>query len=169
MTRNLQKPESGDSTMEMIPVKLHLAHSARGRVRFRTANNLSRDALSDLVSRIARLSGITRVVARPNTGSVIVEMNDESGQLAHRLMEAGIAEVLPHTPPPPLAQLAMLGKLRLDAAIGKGTDGVFDVRTALAAILILIALRQFAAGKIAGPATTLLMSAYALLDRTGGK
>ena len=165
MNQSQKKPEPAANDGAR-PVAMQIAHSTKGRIRFRLAESLSRDAITMLITRIAEVSDVARVVARPNTGSVIVEVKGDAEPVIERLKANGVAVIMPHIPLPPLAQMARFGMMRMDAAIGKRTDGMFDVRTALATILILLAITQLSRGKIAGPATTLLMSAFALLDKS---
>lgn len=166
MNRNPKKPEADANGSDARPVALQIAHSTKGRIRFRLGESLSRDALTALITKIATVPNVAHVVARPNTGSVILDVKGDGEPVIERLKTDGVAVIMPHIPMPPLAQLAQFGMMQMDSTIGKRTDGMFDTRTALATILILIAIAQLAKGKIAGPATTLLMSAFSLLDKT---
>lgn len=148
------------------PTALQIAHQAKGRIRFRLRESLPRDALTALITRISEIPGVIHVVARPNTGSVIIELDGDGEAVLERIKADEIGVVLPHVPPPPLGQLAQFGMMKMDAELGKRTDGMLDFRTALAAILIVIALGQLMRGNLAGPTTTLLMSAFSLLDKT---
>lgn len=166
MNQKPKKPEAEAKGSGARPVALQIAHLTRGRIRFRLGESLSRDALTALITRISEIPDVARVVARPNTRSIILDITADGEPVIERLKADGVAVIMPHVPMPPLAQLAQFSMTRMDATIGKRTDGMLDTRTVLATILILIAIAQLSRGKIAGPATTLLMSAFSLLDRT---
>ena len=58
-----------------------------------------------------------------------------------------------------------MGLMKADMDLGRRTEGALDLRTSIALLLAAGAVLQFARGRVAGPATTLAMSAFALLDR----
>jgi hypothetical protein len=66
--------------------------------------------------------------------------------------------------PPPVGQTMQLGLLQAEVSVKRRTDGALDLRSAIATLLILMAVVQLTRGRIAGPATTLLMSALSVLD-----
>jgi hypothetical protein len=55
--------------------------------------------------------------------------------------------------------------MKADLGLGQRTGGALDLRTSLALLLAVGAILQLSRGRIAGPATTLAMSAFALLDK----
>ena len=151
------------------PAVLERVHVVDGRARLRLRRPLSREALQELIDRISGLAGVTRVLARPNTGSVIVKFDGTAEEMMLRL--AGMSGVKLADPPgpPPVGQVAQLGLMRLDSGIQSRTDGALDFRSALAVLLVFAAIVQAARGRIAGPTTTLLMSALSLLNAPTGR
>ena len=53
--------------------EVYIAHATEGRARLRAVAKLTAEALTGVADRLAALPGVTRVVVRPNTGSLIVE------------------------------------------------------------------------------------------------
>lgn len=141
-----------------------MAHATSGRTRLRLARAADAARLQDLVDAAAGCAGVSRVVGRPNTGSLIVEHAGDAEALLSALETLGVAKRLAPPPAVPLDQAARLGLARVDAEIGRQTDGALGFRSALAAALILAAAFQASRGRVAGPATTLVMSALSLLD-----
>jgi hypothetical protein len=146
------------------PPALRQAHVTRGRARLRVEKPAGRAEMAALAERLAAVPRVVRVVARPNTGSVILQTDGAAEPVLQAIAEQGIARVLPPLVPPPLRQAAQLGMLQLDAAVKKRTEGSLDGRTALAILLLLAAAVQFARGQVAGPATNLAAQALSLLD-----
>lgn len=147
------------------PVALRTVHRAPRRVRLRPEQLQSREALVELIDRLAEVPGVARAPGRPGTGSVILETDRPVAGVLAAVAEAGIARVLPPAPPPPLRRTAQFGFLRLDAEVQRRTEGSLDLGAALAVGLIALAGVQAARGRLAGPATTLLATAFALLGR----
>lgn len=143
-----------------------IAHEIPGRLRARLTGALERAALTALADRIAATPGVRRVTVRPNTGSVIVESDPALGPIAAKLTAGGVLRLKPEPTPPPVEQAAQFGLMRLDAEVARRTEGAFNFHSALATLLMLGALVQIARGNVAGPATTLAMSALSLLERS---
>jgi hypothetical protein len=80
-----------------------------------------------------------------------------------------VARVAPPAKGPPVNQVMQMGLARMDMGLRSQTRDGLDLRTAIALALLAGALVQIGRGRVAGPATTLAMSALALLDRGGGK
>lgn len=137
----------------------------RGRTRFRLAGRGDRARLQELVDAAASCAGVRRVVGRPNTGSLIVEHEGASAALLAQLEARGLARPAPPAPTIPVEQAARRGLARVDAEIAHRTDGAFGFRSALAAALFLGAIIQASRGQVAGPATTLALSALTLLEQ----
>lgn len=110
--------------------------------------------------------GVARVVFRPNTGSLILETLIDTAEVLKDLKDAASLRIAAPPKPPPVGQVIQLGLLRADMDLGKRTDGALDLRTAIALCLLGGAILQLMRGRVAGPATTLAMSAFALLDRS---
>ena len=150
-------------------VTLECHHSVAGRARLRPSQEMEAEDLLALSDRVATLPGISRVLARPNTGSLILEC-DADPETVFAAMEAqGIARVRTPAPPPPIGQVAQLGMLQADMKLKQSTNSALDLNTSIALLLAVIAAFQASRGKLAGPATTLLMSALSALDRGARK
>jgi hypothetical protein len=150
---------------EAVPV--HRAQVLARRARLRPVRALERAALVDLADRLSAVAGVDRVLARPATGSLIVETHHDAGEVLDAMEEAALI-VTRRTPrPPPVGQMVKLGLFQADMGVKSRTEGALDLRTGLALLLIAGALVQLARGRVAGPATTLAMAAFSLIDRDG--
>ncbi len=149
------------------PARLRLAHRTARRLRLRTAAPMDREAMAALAERIGQAAGVARVVARPNTGSVILETDREADAVLAALEAEGVVKLLPAPPAIPLGVAAKMGLKRLDREIGTRSGGTLDLRSGLAVTLIVGAGVQLARGQVAGPATALLAQGLALLDSAG--
>jgi hypothetical protein len=147
---------------------LEIVHAADGRVRLRPSKPLDASALTGLADLIAGLPKVQRVLARPATGSLIIETDGPAQPLFDLIAAQGIAKVRPKPSPPPLGQVARFGLMRADAAVQGATDGALDLNGAMAFLLMGGAVVQLLRGQVAGPATTLAVAALAMLDRPGG-
>ena len=147
-----------------MTLRLERAHAAPGRLRLRARGGLDRAARSGLLDRLARVDGVRHVVARPNTGSLILTIADAPEAVEGRIAALGIARIGPPPAPPPLGQVVQLGILKLDAGLLRQSDGAIDLKSGLALLLAAGAVMQLARGRVAGPATTLALAAYGLLE-----
>jgi hypothetical protein len=120
--------------------------------------------MEDLVEQIAGVSGIDRVIARPSTGSVILFSQGPVEEIVEALSTRIGVKVRPQRAPPPVGQALQFGLVKLDADVLRTTDKSLDLRALLALLLLFAAVVQLARGRIAGPATTLAMTAFLLLD-----
>ncbi|WP_397543215.1 HMA2 domain-containing protein [Roseovarius salis] len=145
-------------------VKLRTRHKTRLRGRFRLETPLDREGITQLANEMAGIGGVRRARVRPNTCSLIIESAIPMDAVIAAIEEQGIARILSMSAPPPVGQTLQSGLLRVDGAVKRQTGGAFDLRSALATVLIIAALVQMTRGRLAGPATTLLMSALPLLD-----
>ena len=146
------------------PVRVRLVHVTAGRARLRLGPTVEEDAMRALADRLLGLGGIRRVLVRPNTGSLILESGLGEGELRALLEGAEAIRIEPPRHPPPVSQAAGFGLLKLDADLKARTDNLLDLRGALGLALIGGGIVQLARGQVAGPATTLLMTAYSLLE-----
>jgi hypothetical protein len=151
------------------PVSVQIAHTTDGRARLRLTRRISRERLEDLCENIAALPGVTRTLARPNTGSIIVEARLKKAALSTLLKDCDALKIRPPLPHPPLGAALRFGLLRTDEEILKKTHGEFSLHTALGALLLIAAVIQLGRGRIVGPAATLLINALALLENAGPK
>lgn len=148
------------------PRKAHVAHLSKRRLRLRIeGDRIGGEASQALADRLMSVQGVAHVVLRPNTGSLIIETLTEAAEVLEALKTHSALKIVATPKPPPLGQVMQLGLMKADMQIGQKTDGTLDLRTAIALLLIIAAIVQFGRGKVAGPTSTLLMSAFALLDK----
>lgn len=152
------------TTTDPGAIKVRLAHVTRGRARLRLAQRLDRDGMLALADRLGALPGAMRVLVRPNTGSVIVEANRDEAALREALEGSDAIVLLPAEKPMKVGQAAQFGILKLDYEIRHGTDDALDFRSAIGVLLLTGAAIQLARGNVAGPATTLFLSALSFFD-----
>lgn len=148
--------------------RLDLVHSSRFRARLRGPEGTARDTLLALADEVAAIPGVLRALVRPSTCSLIVETHEPVDTVLDRLSTRGVLRIAPPTTPPPLNQVLQLGLMRADMGVQSQTAGTLDLRTAIALALLAGAVFQLSRGRVAGPATTLAMSALSLLDKSGG-
>ncbi|GGB38114.1 hypothetical protein GCM10011316_07720 [Roseibium aquae] len=149
------------------PIKVHLVHSTDGRARLRLVRPVTRARLEDVCEALARMPGVTRSLARPNTGSLIVEADLKKNALADLLAACSAIKIVPKMPSPPLGASLQFGLLRADQAITQRSGGQLNLHTALGALLLVLSIVQLARGRIVGPAATLLVNALSLLENGG--
>jgi hypothetical protein len=157
-------PDGGESSAAGGAPALEVVHAAAGRLRLRVSRRMDAGGMEDLVERIAGVSGIDRVIARPATGSVIVHSAKPVEALVEALSGSLGIEVRPQRKPPPVGQVLQVSLMKLDADVLRTTDKSLDLRALLVLLLLFAAVVQLARGRIAGPATTLAMTAFSLLD-----
>lgn len=145
-------------------VSLQPVHRAAFRGRFRLGAPLDPSAAGGLATALAALDGVRRAVVRPHTGSVIVETVLPLSHIVAAVETHGIARIEPAVAQPAMGQAFEIGLERARRAIDRETAGALDLRGAVVALLLITAAVQITRGRLAGPATTLLMSALALLD-----
>ncbi|MFC2968224.1 hypothetical protein [Acidimangrovimonas pyrenivorans] len=122
-----------------------------------------------LANRVAAVPNVLRALARPATGSLIVESDGPVEAVLDAIEQGGIARIVAAPKPVPARQAVQLGLLQADMGIKARTGESLDLRTALALALLGGAIVQLSRGQIAGPATTLAASALSLLDRNKGQ
>lgn len=145
------------------PVRARLAHLCRGRARLRLTGKPSPTKLERLAEAVSAAPGARRVLARPATGSVILEADAPAEALRAFLEQAQGVRLERPAAPPPVGQVARFGMMRMDREIRGRTAGSLDFRTTLALLLAAGAAVQLARGQVAGPATTLMMGALSLI------
>lgn len=162
----------GDGGAQGAPnvLRAYVAHSAPGRLRLKIERRqITLEELDPLVDRIAAISGVHRVVGRPNTGSIIIEhapISPGAPTFADTLSEEGVVSFIAPPTSPPLDQAARFGIARLDADIAERTGGALNLHSAIAVLLLAAAAVQASRGRVVGPATTLLLSALSLLEHS---
>ncbi len=145
-------------------MRLVRVHEAAARLRLRIDPPCNPDEMAVLADRLARIAGIAHVVGRPNTGSVILTLVDDPEAVVAAIEAAGVARIEAAPREPPVGQVLTLGMLQLDMGIKKRSENALDLRSTLALLLIGAAILQAARGRIAGPASTLAMAAFSVLD-----
>jgi hypothetical protein len=148
------------------PTQVRLVHVAPGRARLRLVPRLAPDASGALADRLAATAGLRRVVVRPNTGSVIIESELGADALAALIRGLDFLKVVPLEKPVPVGQVVRFGEFMLDQRIRSGSDGALDLRSTLALLFLGAALVQMMRGRIAGPATTLALAAFYLIEES---
>ncbi len=145
--------------------KASLLHATPGRLRLRIDAFVGdAAAMEAFVESIAEVPGLTRIVGRPATGTLILEYAGEVADLVPALVETGGMTFVRPPTPPPLSQTLRFGLALIDQRIAARTEGAIDGRTGIALVLGGLAVFQAAQGRLLGPASTLLMGALALLD-----
>ncbi|WP_306119103.1 MULTISPECIES: HMA2 domain-containing protein [unclassified Roseitalea] len=147
------------------PVRVVPVHSMAGRLRLKMLERPSQADAEALADRLSALGGIGKVTVRPRTGSIIVGFEGPAEPMLARLKEAGLVRLVKPPKSPPVKPLLQMGMLKLDMDIRRRTDDVLDFHTAVALLLLAAALFQITQGRLVGPASTLLMSALALMER----
>lgn len=145
-------------------MRLVRVHEASKRVRLRIDPPCNSEEMAALADRIARIAGVAHVLGRPNTGSVILTLADDPEVVLAAIEAAGIARIETAAKQPPIGQVMTLGMLQLDMNIKKHSENAFDLRSSLVVLLLGAAIFQATRGRIAGPASTLALSAFSLLD-----
>jgi hypothetical protein len=158
--------ETSVGPADPAPHRAWLAHKSRHRLRLRLEKpEIGGAAAQKLADALASVEGVAHVVFRPNTGSVIVETLTDADEVLDRVQAHSALKVKAAPKSPPVGQAIQLGMMKADLGLGQRTGGALDLRTSLALLLAVGALLQLSRGRIAGPATTLAMSAFALLDK----
>lgn len=164
--------EPGNRPTDAAPYRAHLAHRSAHRLRLRLEKaRLEPAEAQQLADSLTSVHGVSRVVFRPNTGSLILETLIDADEVLEALKGDPWLSINALPKPPPVGQAIQMGLLKADMDLGRRTDGALDLRTTIALLLVLAAIFQLMRGRIAGPATTLAMSAFALLDKSspGGR
>lgn len=146
------------------PVPVQHAHVLTRRARLRVAETMERAALVELAERMASVAGVARVLARPATGSLIVETDRPAAEVLDAMDAARLIRPVPVLHRPPVRQSVQLGLARVDSGLRHGTDSALDFRTTLGLVMMAGAIVQILRGRIAGPATTMALAALSLLD-----
>lgn len=145
-------------------VSLRKRHVTRFRGRLRLETPIDDVDMKRLANDLASVAGVKRAVVRPNTASVILDTGIPLDEVLKDIQERGIARIRDAIKPPPVAQTLQFGLLQADMSVKRRTQDALDLRSTIATLLILMAVVQMTRGRIAGPATTLLMSALSVLD-----
>lgn len=151
--------------------KAILAHAVEGRVRlvFPDARG-DRDQLESLVYAIGALPPVSRVEARPRTGSVVIEYDGSAEDLLAASDAAGLLDLSLEADEGGTAADAALERAKLaDLLVKFKTEGALDTRSLAFLLFAGLGLAQLARGGPLWPpaATAFWYAASALM--MGGK
>jgi hypothetical protein len=145
----------------MLPVAA-LAHSARGRTRFRIAGKPRSEDLGDIEERLRRAPGVERVKASPVTGTILVQHRATLHDVAEYAERKGIFRLDAGESKP--LRVAMGERFRaLDRQIGTLSGGTLDLEALALLTLLGVGSVSLLRGQIAVPAVTAFWYAAALL------
>lgn len=156
--------DDGKSGADCPRVTLETVHAIDGRLRLRVREDLAADAWTGLADRMAGIPGIRKVVLRPNTRSAILTIDEPAATILDRLGETPGTRVVDAPAPPPIGQALQIGLMKLDHDLKRTTRETVDLRSLIALLLLVGAGGQLVRGRIAGPASTLAMAAFSLLE-----
>jgi hypothetical protein len=122
--------------------------------------------LKAMADDLAAIPGMRRVAMRPNTQSLLLEFDGPPEPVLAAIAEQGIAQVRMPDPPPPISQTAKFSMLMADMSVKQRTGGILDLNGTIVLLLVFAAVIQLTRGRVAGPATSLLMAALAVLERS---
>jgi hypothetical protein len=123
--------------------------------------------LKALADALAGVPGVLRVVSRPNTGSLILDVDGPAAPLLDAVASSGLARPHEKDAPPPIGMVGKFALMRAEMQVKEATGGTLDLYSALAVVFAMGAIVQLGQGRIAGPASSMAMAALALLDRSG--
>lgn len=158
-------PTDGTAPRGPAPVRMHPVHRARHRLRLRLDRPPAEGDIAAFADSLASVPGVRRAVLRPRTGSVILDTLADPDEVLAEIAARGIATIGRKPVPPPVGQIVQFGMLRADQTLKTRTEGALDLQTAIGLLLAAGSIVQLSRGRIAGPATTLAMTAYSLLTR----
>lgn len=149
------------------PVAATLAHRTETRLRLRIPDLRTTPGLvEEIADVIAEIAGVTRVLVRPHTASVIIECT-AAAIVLEGLADRSVLTLRPAPHPVPVGTQAQFAMAMIDRAINKNSDGQWDSRSVMMALLLAAAVYQLMQGKLFGPVTTLSMSALSLMMASG--
>lgn len=149
----------------------HIAHQIPGRVRIRVpCMQGDREYFKRLKTQLSTVAGVNDATVNPQTGSLLLkhEYSASIDDIKSRARKEVLFDLVDQTssPPPSIAEGLHLGiGSSLDKAIKRRTSGAANLRALLVFTLILLALRQALHGQILGPAVSLLVYAFEILER----
>lgn len=150
------------------PVPVQIVHATQTRLRLHAADLTDHpQQMAELADALTSLPGLTRVVGRPETGTLILHVDHDVTGFARNLFASGAVALVPRpASPTPVSRLAEAGLSQLDQAVRNRTSGALDARSALAVMLFGFAVYQAFRGQLAGPVTTLLLGVLSLLGES---
>jgi hypothetical protein len=145
----------------MLPVAA-LAHSARGRTRFRIAGKHRPEDLGEIEERLRRVPGVEEVKASPVTGTVLVQHRAALQQVVEYAEREGIFR-LDAGGSKPLREALGERFRALDGQISTFSGGTLDLEALALLTLLGVGSVSLLRGQIAVPAVTAFWYAAALL------
>jgi copper chaperone CopZ len=145
----------------MLPVAA-LAHSARGRTRFRIAGKHRPEDLGEIEERLRRVPGVEEVKASPVTGTVLVQHRAALQQVVEYAEREGIFR-LDAGGSKPLREALGERFRALDGQIRTFSGGTLDLEALALLTLLGVGSVSLLRGQIAVPAVTAFWYAAALL------
>jgi Heavy metal associated domain 2 len=146
----------------MLP-KAAISHSAYGRTRFRVASKRREDAFfAAIAERLRRVDGVGQVEVNAATGSVLVHHRLPLEELARRARQDSLFQV-DNEPIERLSDGARRQFGMLNGGISRLTEGRLDLEDLALLLLVIVGLRQLAAGQFAVPAVSAFWYAAGLL------
>lgn len=150
-----------------MTLQFTLLHSLPERTRIRWAGDFDeRAGVDDISSTIATIPGVTRVDARPATGSIVIEHEETNfDTLRARLAETVAIEFLELAPARQPAGLETIqrGYRRLDQRLGRTN---VDLNSMTFLLMLVLAATQAARGNIGGSAVSFLWYALAIAKQS---
>jgi hypothetical protein len=145
----------------------HVAHSLRGRTRFRVRGRRhDKQFFGEVERRLSSVPEVKSVEADPRTGSVLVHHTGSTLDLLVGAASLGLDELVEFAPmPPPVAGLVRAEIAALDRAVKNGTAGQLDLTIIAAFGLFAMAGYQFFLGTQPVLAVSLAWYASELLRR----
>lgn len=148
----------------------YISHALPGRVRIKVPDRRGdTDFFSRIEDRLGGIDGIAKLQTNPLTGSILIEHHTAP---LDRVFEAAQREALftlqaPDDPGEPPPEAASLDESPLALWISqRGMGGLgFDINSALALLMLALAVRQMMRGQVMVPALSLLWYAYELVQR----
>jgi hypothetical protein len=145
----------------MLPVAA-LAHSARGRTRFRIAGKQRPEDLGHIEERLREAPGVENVKASPVTGTILVQHRAPLHDIAGYAEREGIFR-LDAGESKPLRQAIGERFRALDGQISTLSGGTLDLEALALLTLLGVGSVSLLRGQIAVPAVTAFWYAAALL------
>jgi hypothetical protein len=147
----------------MLPTAA-ISHTAHGRTRFRVGAKRRQDAFfARIAVRLQQLDGVRQVEVNAATGSVLVHHQLPLAELTNQARQKALFDV----DDAPVERLSDAVRRQFDVlngGISRLTESRLDLQDFALLLLIIIGLRQLAAGQLAVPAVTAFWYAAALLS-----
>jgi hypothetical protein len=146
----------------MLP-EAAISHSAYGRTRFKLESKRREGAFfARIAERLQQLDGVRHVEVNAATGSVLVHHQLPLAELTKRARRESLFRV-EEAPAERLSESVRRQFGMLNGEISRLTASRLDLQDFALLLLIIIGLRQLAAGQLAVPAVTAFWYAAALL------